>query len=100
MEQFAKGLNLYLRENNQGSAEYSTEYEPVGESHQHGKTEAMFHLRNGLNEDALYFYLYTDGTVWGENLVDPDNSQIVKGCSAAEAVKEVLQTLPSLRQKW
>lgn len=95
---FVDALNKFLQANGLGSAEYSADYPAVTLSTgDHGYDIAMFHLRNAKGEDVIYFYIYTDGTVWGENFSDASGtkrtSRVNKGCTYTEAAEEVLRTI-------
>ncbi len=90
---FAEGLNKFLQANGLGSAGYAA-HEFVELTDDHGYQIGMFSLYDATGKDVIYFYIYTDGTVWGENFTDDlHNSDINDTCTYAEAAKEVLKTI-------
>jgi hypothetical protein len=97
-KRFVESLDKFLKTNNLGSAEYSAEY-PATEfrADSHGYDIAMFHLRDQRNKDVMYLYIYTDGTVQGENLSDApgidQRSRVNAGCTYIEAAREILHTV-------
>lgn len=96
LKRFTESLNKFLGANGLGSAEYSAEYPAVTfAAGDHGYDIAMFHIRNQSGEDVIYFYVYTDGTVQGENfsLGSIRRDRINDGCTYIEAVREVLKTV-------
>ena len=101
---FVEALNKFLTTNGLGSADYSADYPSVTfTAGEHGYDIALFHLRNRHNKDVIYFYVYTDGTVWGENFSDAPgtsrNSRVNNGCTYAEAAREVLITVGTLKHE-
>ena len=96
LKRFTESLDKFLRANNIGSAEYSADYPAVSfRADTHGYDIAMFHLRDHNGEDVIYFYVYTDGTVQGENFSDSPSltSRLDGGCTYDMAVKEILRTV-------
>jgi hypothetical protein len=89
---FIETLNKFLQANGLGSASYSTE--GYAEKNSHGYQVALFEVF-GVDGDAIiYFFVYTDGTGWGENFtVDMHKSDINDGCTYVEAAEEVLRTI-------
>jgi hypothetical protein len=94
-KRFAEALDKFLKTNNLGSAEYSSEYSAVEfRAGEHGYDIAMFHLRDRDGEDVIYLYVYTDGTVQGENFSLGDRrDRINDGCTWNDAVREILKTV-------
>lgn len=94
LKRFTESLAKFLKANNLGSAEYSDDLEDV--IAEHGYTIGMFRLCDRSGEkDVLYFYVYSDGTVQGENfsLSDSRRDLINRGCTYTEAAQEVLKTV-------
>lgn len=107
LKRFTESLDKFLKANDLGSAEYSSDYAAVTfQSGEHGYDIAMFHLRNRADEDVAYFYVYTDGTVQGEDLSDPAKMEpLTKGCTYTRAARYILELVgamhhsPMSRQK-
>lgn len=96
LKRFTENLNKFLEANGLGSAEYSADYPAIGfEAGKHGYDIAMFHLRDRFGKDVIYFYVYTDGTVQGENfsLAGAKRDRINDECTYTEAAREVLKTV-------
>lgn len=99
LKRFTENLNKFLEANGLGSAEYSADYPAIGfEVGKHGYDIAMFHLRDRSGKDVIYFYVYTDGTVQGENfsLTSTQRDRINDECAYVEAAREVLKTVGAM----
>lgn len=97
-KRFVESLDKFLKTNALGSAEYSADYPAVSfRADEHGYDIAMFHLRDANSKDVIYLYIYTDGTVQGENFTDDvglaRRSQVSAGCTYTEAACEILKTV-------
>ena len=93
LKRFTESLNKFLEANGLGSAEYSADYPAITfQSGEHGYDIAMFHLRNRDGEDVAYFYVYTAGTVYGEDMSDRAKMEpLTSGCTYIRAMRYVLE---------
>lgn len=101
LRRFVKALDKFLKGNGLGAADYCT-YRPevIEITDSHGYEIAIFQLHDRKKEQLVYFYVYTDGTVWGENFsgtLESQDSLVNGGCTYIEAAQEVLATVGALK---
>jgi hypothetical protein len=97
-KRFIEALNRFLEANKLGSASWDETDQP--ELDDHGFDIAMFHLSDSAGKDAMYLYIYTDGTVTGENFaLGHEKSRFGDSprCSWDGAVREILKTVGVLQ---
>lgn len=93
-KQFVEGLNKFLQAEGLGSAEYCELYSPDIQNDRLGYEFAIFSMHDIGGKDLIYFHLYTNGTVTGENFVlGHERSRLGSGCSYIRAAEEVLRTI-------
>ena len=95
-KRFIEALDKFLKAHELGSVEYSAEYSAVSfTAGDHGYDIAMIHLNDQAGKRVVYYYVYTDGTVQGENFSDNTRLQhnLTESFTYTEAAEELLKTV-------